>query len=99
MLDKDIFEPSQCSWASPCVLVPKSDGLIRYCTNYGKVNVLSKTDSFPVPRMEGCINWIGNAKYITKCDSLKGYWCVPLTEWAKEISAQATFQRLMNMWT
>ena len=44
MLDKDIIEPSESSRASPCVLVPKPDGSIRYCTNYRKVNVLSKTD-------------------------------------------------------
>ena len=40
--------------------------------------------------MEDCIDQIGNAKYITKCDLLKGYGCVPLTEWAKEISAFVT---------
>ena len=87
MLDKDVIKPSQSSWASPCVLVPKPDGSIRYCTDYRKVNVLSKTASFPIPRMEDCIDWIGNAKNITKYDLLKEYWCVPLTERAKEISA------------
>ena len=76
MLDKDIIEPSQSIWASPCVLIPKPDGSIRYCTNYRKVNVVSKTDSFPITRMENCIDWIDNAKYITKCDFLKGYWCL-----------------------
>ena len=90
MLDKDIIEPSQSSWASPCILVMKPDGSVRYCTDYRKVNVLSKTDAFPIPRMEDCNEQIGNAKYITKCDLLKGYWCVPLTEWANEISAFVT---------
>ena len=44
--------------------------------------------------MEDCIDKIGNAKYITKCDLLKGYWCVPLTEWAKEISTFVTLDGL-----
>ena len=90
MLDKDMIESSQSSLVSHCVLVPKPDGLIRYCTDYRKISVLSKTDSFPIPKMEDCIDWIGNTKYITKCDLLKGYWCVPLTECAKEISAFVT---------
>ena len=81
MLDKDIIEQSQSSWACPCVLVPKPDGSIRYCTNYRKVNVLSKTDSFLIPMMEDCID----LTYL-----LKEYWCVPLTERAKEISAFMT---------
>ena len=37
-----------------------------------------------------CIDGIGNAKYVTKFDLLKGFWQVPLTERAKEISAFAT---------
>ena len=61
MLDKYIIEPSQSSWASPYILFPKPDGSIRYCTDYRKVNVLIKMDSFPIPRMEDCIDWIGNA--------------------------------------
>ena len=70
--------------------MPKPDGSIRYCTDYRKVNILTKTDSFPIPRMEDCIDRIGKAQYITKCDLLKGYWGVPLTNRAKEISAFVT---------
>ena len=33
---------------------------------------------------------IGNSKYITKFDLLKGFWQIPLTERAKEISAFVT---------
>ena len=72
---------------SPCILVPKPDGTYRMCTDYRKVNNLSKTDTFPIPRMDDCI---GNSKYITKFDLLKGFWQIPLTERAKEISAFVT---------
>ena len=40
--------------------------------------------------MEDCIDKIGQAKFISKCDLLKGYWRVPLTERAREISAFVT---------
>ena len=62
------------------------------CTNYRKVNNITKTDSFPI---EHCIDKIGNANYITKFDH-KGYWQVPLTERAKEISAFVTSDGLFQ---
>jgi hypothetical protein len=52
--------------------------------------VCSKADSYPIPRIEDCIDKIGSAKYVTKFDLLKGYWQVPLTERAKQISAFVT---------
>ena len=96
MLENDIIEPSKSDWSSPCVLVPKPGGAVRFCTDYRKVNALTKTDSYPIPRIDDCIDKIGKAKFITKCDLLKGYWCVPLTERAKEISAFVTPDGLYN---
>jgi hypothetical protein len=64
------------------------------CTDYLKVNSLTKTDSFPLPRIYDCIDKIGNAKYITKFALLKGFWQIPLTERAKEISALVTLDGL-----
>ena len=40
--------------------------------------------------MDDCTDKVGNARYVTKFDLLKGFWQVPLTERAKEISAFAT---------
>lgn len=40
--------------------------------------------------MEDCVDRVGGAKFVTKLDLLKGYWQVPLTERAKEISAFVT---------
>ena len=63
-----------------------------------------------MPRIADCIDQIGNAKSVSKFDMLKGYWQVPLTQRAHEISAfatpsilyqcmknaPATFQRMIN---
>ena len=90
LLENDLIEPSKSNWSSPCILVPKPDGSYRLCTDYRKVNTVTKTDTYPIPRIDDCIDKIGNAKYVSKFDLLKGFWQVPLTERAKEISAFVT---------
>ena len=90
LLENDFIEPSQSNYSSPCILVPKSNGTYRMCTDYRKVNSVTKTDSFPIPRIDDCIDKVGNSKYVTKFDLLKGLWQVPLTDRAKEVSAFAT---------
>ena len=72
MLKNKIIEPSSSSWSSPCVLVPKSDETLRFCTDFRKVNLLTKTDSFPLPRIEDCIDRIVNSKVCNQDGSLKG---------------------------
>ena len=90
LLENDFIEPSQSNYSSPCILVPKSNGTYRMCTDYRKVNSVTKTDSFPIPRIDDCIDKVGNSKYVTKFDLLKGFWQVPLTDRTKEVSAFAT---------
>ena len=64
-----------------------SDGTFRMCTDYRKVNSATKTYTFPIPRLDDCIDIIGHAKYVTKSDLLKGFRQKPLTDRAKKISA------------
>ena len=90
LLDNDFKEPSQSKWSSPCILVPKPDGTFCMCTDYHKRNSVTKTDIFPIHRIDDCIDNIGQAKYVAKFDLLKGFWQIPLTNRAKEISAFVT---------
>ncbi|KAL1248067.1 hypothetical protein QQF64_023443 [Cirrhinus molitorella] len=87
---------SQSPWSSPCILVPKSDGSLRFCTDFRKVNSVTKADSFPLPRVEDCVDRVGSSRYVTKLDLLKGYWQVPLTQRASEISAFVTPDAFMQ---
>jgi hypothetical protein len=90
LLENDFIEPSKSDWSSPCILVPKPDGTYRMCTDYRKVNSVTKTDSYPIPRIDDCIDKVGKAKVVSKFDLLKGFWQVPLSERAKEVSAFVT---------
>ena len=64
------------------------------CTDYRKVNSITKTDTFPIQGIENCIDYIGQAKYVTKFDLLKGLWQIPLKDRAKEISTFVTLDGL-----
>ena len=90
LLENGFAVPSSSPWSAPSLLVPKSDQTPRFCNNYHKVNAITKPDSFPLPRMDDCVDRVGFAKYVTKLGLLKGYWQVPLSLRASEISAFVT---------
>uniref|UniRef100_A0A9J8CV35 Gypsy retrotransposon integrase-like protein 1 n=1 Tax=Cyprinus carpio carpio TaxID=630221 RepID=A0A9J8CV35_CYPCA len=90
MLEHNIAEPTCSAWSSPCLLVEKHDGSFRFCTDFRKVNAITKPDSFPLPRLDDCIDQVGSASFVSKLDLLKGYWQVPLSQRAREISAFVT---------
>ena len=96
MLQNDLIEPSSSQWSSPVVVVKKENGEDRLCFDYRRLNDLTVPDCFPLPRIEDCIDRVGNAKFISKLDLLKGYWQVPLSERAKAVSAFITPEGLFE---
>ena len=96
MEKNNIAEPSSSPWSSPCLLVGKPDGTYRFCTDYRRVNTITLPDCYPLPRMDDCVDRVGSAMFVTKIDLLKGYWQVPLTPRAKQISAFVTPDAFMH---
>ena len=94
LLEHDIVEPSTSAWASPCILVEKPDGSFRMCTDYRKLNLITKSDSYPLPRIDDILDNVGRAKYMSKLDLLKGYYQIPLSAKSKKFSAFATHNGL-----
>ena len=90
LLANNLAEPSKSPWASPCLLVPKSDTSWRFCTDFRKINRMTIPDSFPLPLIEDLIDAIGESKFVTTLDLQKGYYQIGLTQRAKEISAFVT---------
>ncbi|XP_062594943.1 uncharacterized protein LOC134256302, partial [Saccostrea cucullata] len=90
MLEQGLITPSKSPWASPIVLVNKPDGTIRICVDYRKLNEITLTDPYPIPRMSEVFEKIGSAKYLSRFDLTKGYWQVPLAKETREKSAFIT---------
>ena len=87
MLKLNIIEQSNSEWASPIVLVKKSDGSERFCVDYRKVNETTIKDSFPMPNIEEKLNKLHGCRFFTSLDCLSGYWQIKLTPRAKQITA------------
>ena len=75
---------------APIVLVKKKDGTLRFCVNYRKLNSLSQSDAYPMPRIDQLIDRLGQAKYVTTLDLTRGYWQVSVAENARVKTAFVT---------
>jgi hypothetical protein len=63
-----VIEPAPCEWASPIVLVPKPHGSLRFCVDCRKLNAITVPDTYPLPRMDECIDLLGEAVIFTTLD-------------------------------
>ena len=99
MIDLGVIEPSSSPYASPVVIVKKKDGSNRFCCDYRKLNQVTITDAEPIPDQEENFAKLAGDKYFTKIDLSKGYWQVPLTDNAKELTAFVTSDGLFQFKT
>ncbi|CAM5157383.1 unnamed protein product [Eretmochelys imbricata] len=90
MLALGVIQPSASPWASPVVLVPKKDGSVRFSVDYRKLNAITVSDAYPMPRPDELLDKLGGARYLTTMDLTKGYWQVPLDADARLKSAFIT---------
>jgi transposase InsO family protein len=90
MLKAGVIEPANSEWASPVVLITKKDGSVRFCVDYRKLNALTVKDTYPLPRMDECLDSLGDAVLFTTLDCNSGYWQIPVTDEDKDKTAFVT---------
>ena len=84
-------------WAAPIVPVVKRDGNIRICGDYKlTVNAVSKTDPYPLPRIEDIFASLAGGKTFTKLDLEHAYQQVPLTEESRKYTTINTHKGLFQ---
>lgn len=80
MQKSEVVELTNSDWASLLLLVLKPDGSPRFCVDYRRLNTLTINDSYPLPRMNDCIDSLGEAAVLTNLDCNSGQWQVPVAE-------------------
>jgi hypothetical protein len=75
-----VIEPSTSQWAAPIVLIPKPDGSLRFCVDYRKLNEITIRDSYPLHRMDDCLDNLGSATIFSILDANSGYWQLEVAE-------------------
>ena len=87
LLAANVIQPSRSSWDFPKVIVDKKDGLKRFCTDFRKLNFISKKSSWSLPVIDDMLAVLGKAEFFPTLDLKSGYWQIPIDENDKEKTA------------
>ena len=83
-----IIQPSNSPWAAPVVCARRSDGSLRLAVDYRALNAVSLPATLhPIPRVDGLIDRLSEAKFFATLDAKCGYHQMPLKEGEEDITA------------
>ena len=77
MEEQGVIYPSQSEWASNIVVV-KKDGGLRCCVDYRQLNERTVKDTYPLPRIDDCLDTLAGASLFSTFDLRSGYYQVAM---------------------
>jgi predicted aspartyl protease len=81
LLRRDLIEPARGGgWAMNLATAKRSNGQLRYCVDARRVNEISVKDAYALPRIDTCLESLGNAQFFCTLDMTSAYWQVPITD-------------------
>ena len=89
-LHKGFIEPSNAPFAAPILFTKKSDGSMRLCIDYRKLNELTKKDPYPLPLIDEMLARITKAKVFTKIDIQQAFNRVRMSEESEDLTSFRT---------
>ena len=95
MLQAGVIENSSSPWSSNVVLAKKSDWSLRFCVDYRRLNDLTYKDSFPLPRIDTCLDALGGSRFFSTMDLRSGFWQVAIDPMDADKTA---FVRRVSAW-
>ena len=80
MESQGIIRCSKSSWSSPLHMVEKSDVSWRPCSDFRRLNLVTKQDMYLPPHMEDLLAQLAGKKVFSNLDRRKGYYQVPVAQ-------------------
>ena len=88
MCDKNIIAETKGSpFNSPILLVKKSNGKWRFCTDFRQLNMKIQQNRFPLPLVKDLLEQLGNSKYFSTLDLKHGFYNIQLDPKSQEYTA------------
>ncbi|CAC5366075.1 unnamed protein product [Mytilus coruscus] len=83
-----VDEPTE--WCAGMVVVPKSNGDVRICIDFTKLNESVKRENYPLPAVEESLAKLANARMFTKLDANSSFWQTNLAEESRPLTTFIT---------
>jgi transposase InsO family protein len=96
MLAMGVIERSEAAYASPLVLVKKSDDTYRVCVNFKDLNKVTVFDPEPMMSSDDIFPKLAGSQFYSTFDFSKGYWAIPMAEKSKDYTSFITSRGLMR---
>lgn len=80
MLSEEVIKAATTERASPIIFASKKDDSLRFCVDYRKFNAVTVRDSYPLQRMDDCIDSLGDTTKVSSLDANFGYWQIEIDE-------------------
>ena len=96
MLEMGVIERSEAPYASPLVLVKKSDNTYRVCVNFKELNKITVFDPQPMMSPDDIFPRLAGSKIYSSFDFCKGYYGIPMQEESKDYTTFVCSRGLMR---
>ena len=90
MLQAGIVAPHQGPWSSPIHMVRKRDGNWRFCIDYRALNLITKDERWPLPRIDDLLDGLSGCTWFSTLDLASGFWQIQLDSASSEKAAFVT---------
>ena len=87
MLEVGAICPSQSLWCNVVVLVRKKDGTLHFCVDFRRLNVWTKKDSYPLPRIQEVLESMVGSAHFSSMDFKSGFWQIKMSPDSQQYSA------------